>query len=165
MYLSRLFGQLARAKPDARKNLLSSLSSKQSLSQPLVKARLSSTETNAADTGPIIIEDSCLKRLREILDKPQEEYLRIDVETGGCSGFSYMFDIEKKDNLDPSNDLVIERDSYRIVINRDILPYMKGATIEYKESLIKSSFQVKNPVAETKCSCGASFSIDVNKLK
>lgn len=118
-----------------------------------------------SDASVITIEDSCLKRLKEILDKPEEEFLRINVETGGCSGFSYMFCIEQRDNLDPEEDLIFEREAYRIVINREILPYMKGAAIEYNESLIKSSFQVKNPIAETKCSCGASFSIDPKKIK
>lgn len=113
----------------------------------------------------ITIDDSCLERLKQILDKPSEEFLRIQVETGGCSGFSYEFDVDTRHNLDPEEDLVFARDSYQVVINKHILAYMQGATIEYNESLIKSSFQVKNPQAQTKCSCGASFSIDLNQLK
>lgn len=113
----------------------------------------------------IIIKDSCLKRLKEILDKPQEEFLRINVETGGCSGFSYVFDIEKVKQINTQEDLIFERDNYRVVINKEILPFMKGSSIEYNKSLIKSSFQVVNPIAETKCGCGASFSVDLNKIQ
>lgn len=112
----------------------------------------------------ITIKDSCLMRLKKILTKPQEEFLRIHVETGGCSGFSYLFEIESK-AIDPKEDLVFERENYRVVINKDILPYMRGSSIEYNESLIKSSFHVANPIAETKCSCGSSFSVDLNKLQ
>lgn len=113
----------------------------------------------------IDIKESCLNRLKQILDKPQEEYLRIQVETGGCSGFSYHFDIETNNKLDPNEDLIFERDNYRVVVNKEVLTYMKGSAIEYAESLIKSSFQVVNPIAETKCSCGSSFSIDLSKLQ
>lgn len=113
----------------------------------------------------INIKDSCLDRLKQILDKPQEEFLRIQVETGGCSGFSYQFDIEPNTKLNPHEDLIFERDNYRVVINKEVLTFMKGSSIEYTESLIKSSFQIVNPIAETKCSCGTSFSVDLSKLQ
>lgn len=114
---------------------------------------------------PIIkIHDSCIDRLKQILDKPDEQLLRIHVETGGCSGFSYMFDIESKQAIDIEEDLVVNKDNYQIVINKQILPYIKGSEICYEQSLIKSSFSVKNPLAETKCSCGVSFSVDFNKI-
>lgn len=122
--------------------------------------RLASTDTKAS---LIIIKDSCLSRLKQIIDKPQEEFLRIHVEAGGCSGFSYIFEIDKK-SIDPKEDLVFNRENYRVVVSKDILPFIQGASIEYTESLIKSSFQISNPLAETKCGCGSSFSIDVNKL-
>lgn len=122
--------------------------------------RLASTDAR----NLIHIKDSCLKRLKEILEKPQEEFLRVHVETGGCSGFSYLFEIEKNENIDSKEDLIFERENYRIIINKDILPYMKGSSIDYQESLIKSSFHVENPLAETKCGCGSSFSINQNKL-
>lgn len=170
MLLTRIFGRLAPTEFVAAAT--SSLSSKSPLATTSLNATVStnnlsttSKETKKATDANLTIEDSCLKRLKEIFDNPQEEFLRIDVETGGCSGFSYMFDIDNKNNLDPNEDLIFERESYRVVIKRDILPYMKGSIIEYNESLIKSSFQVKNPIAETKCSCGASFSIDPNKIK
>lgn len=76
-----------------------------------------------------------------------------------------MFEIEKNKDINPNEDLVVEKDNYRVVINKDILPFMKGASIEYNESLIKSSFQVINPIAEAKCSCGSSFSVDLGKLQ
>lgn len=122
--------------------------------------RLASTDAK----NLITIKDSCLVRLKQILEKPQEQFLRVHVETGGCSGFSYLFEIENR-AIDPKEDLVFERENYRVVINRDVLPFMTGSSIEYNESLIKSSFHVANPIAETKCSCGSSFSVDLNKLQ
>lgn len=121
----------------------------------------SSTQTPSS----IHIKDSCLNRLKQILNKPKEEYLRIHVETGGCSGFSYSFEIEQNKALDANEDLVFQREQYRVVINKDVLPFMKGSSIDYNESLIKSSFAVENPLAETKCGCGSSFSINPTKLQ
>lgn len=122
--------------------------------------RLASTDAR----NLITIQDSCLNRLKQILSKPQEEFLRIHVETGGCSGFSYMFQIENNQSIDKEEDLIFERENYRVVINKEILPFMSGSSLEYRESLIKSSFNVTNPIAEAKCSCGSSFSINLSKL-
>lgn len=111
----------------------------------------------------LTIKDSCLTRLKRILDNPDDKYLRINVEAGGCSGFLYLFDIETSEKLNPSEDLVVERDQYKVVIDKEVLPYIRGSQIEFEESLIKSSFKIINPIAESKCGCGASFSIDFNK--
>lgn len=112
----------------------------------------------------ISIKDSCLDRLRLVLGEPEKQFLRIQVETGGCSGFSYVFAIEDNTKLNANEDLIFTRDHYRVVVSKDILPYIEGSSVEFNESLIKSAFQVINPVAETKCSCGSSFSIDLGKL-
>lgn len=123
--------------------------------------RLASTDAK----NLITIQDSCLNRLKQILSKPDEEFLRVHVETGGCSGFSYLFQIENKQSIDDKEDLIFDRENYKVVINKNLLPYMKGSSIEYNESLIKTSFNVTNPIADTKCSCGTSFSINLSKIQ
>lgn len=151
MIFIRSLGRLAQIRTTAAANIASTASIKQQ---------------QTTDYKHLInIKDSCLNRLKQILDKPQEEFLRIQVDTGGCSGFSYNFDIEQNNKLNPHEDLIFERDNYRVVINKEVLTYMKGSSIEYTESLIKSSFQIVNPIAETKCSCGSSFSIDLSKIQ
>lgn len=92
----------------------------------------------------------------------KEECLRIDVDNGGCSGFSYVFKIEQ--TIDDKEDVVIEKDGCKVVVNKNVLPYIEGSSIEYNESLIKSSFRIVNPNAEQKCSCGSSFSVDIDKI-
>lgn len=145
-------------------------------SQANVISKNSSTTTIQHQNQQILtIKDTCLTRLKQIIAKPEEESLRIHIEAGGCSGFSYSFVIEKFDSNEQSvnfnskttgdGDVIIDRDDYKIVINKDLIPYIKGSSIDYKESLIKSSFQIENPLAETKCGCGSSFSINLNKLQ
>lgn len=118
---------------------------------------------SALISNQITIKDSCLNRLKQILDNPNEQYLRIHVEAGGCSGFLYLFEIEPSEKINPSEDLIFQRDQYRIVVEKQELPYIQGSEIEYNESLIKSSFKIINPIADAKCSCGSSFSIDFAK--
>lgn len=105
--------------------------------------------------SPVILSESCIKRMKAILGR--DEYLRVAVDGGGCSGFQYTFQMDAK--IEP-DDCVIERDGARVVIDRASLQYLKGSTIDYNEELIRSSFRVlNNPKAEHGCSCGASFAI------
>ncbi|CAG5866369.1 unnamed protein product [Menidia menidia] len=101
------------------------------------------------------LTDSCVKRLSEIMKKG--EYLRIHVEGGGCSGFQYKFSVDSGVNED---DRVFEQGGVGIIVDQDSLEFVKGATVDFSQELIRSTFQVlKNPRAEQGCSCGSSFSV------
>ncbi|XP_076833984.1 iron-sulfur cluster assembly 2 homolog, mitochondrial [Brachyhypopomus gauderio] len=105
--------------------------------------------------GKINLSESCVKRLSEILDKG--EYLRIQVEGGGCSGFQYKFSV---DTVKTEEDRVFEQNGVGVVVDHESLEFVKGATLDFSQELIRSSFQVlKNPQAQHGCSCGSSFSL------
>jgi len=89
------------------------------------------------------------------------EYLRVSVGGGGCSGYSYEFELTT-DPIDQENDLVFEKDDQKVVTDVDSIEFMDGSTIDYKMELIKKAFVVTdNPLADQNCSCGSSFSIDL----
>ncbi|MEO0909550.1 MAG: iron-sulfur cluster assembly accessory protein, partial [Pseudomonadota bacterium] len=75
---------------------------------------------------------------------------------GGCSGFSYQFDLVDQENDD---DLVIEGEGGKILIDEISLIYMGGSVIDFVDDLMGQSFQVKNPNAVASCGCGTSFSV------
>jgi iron-sulfur cluster insertion protein len=83
--------------------------------------------------------------------------LRMFVQGGGCSGLSYGFTLDEEQNED---DFVIENDNYNLLVDSVSMQYLEGATVDYVESLMGSSFSIKNPNAETTCGCGSSFSIN-----
>ncbi|XP_029569363.1 iron-sulfur cluster assembly 2 homolog, mitochondrial isoform X2 [Salmo trutta] len=132
-------------------------------SQPLYTdfSRLSSTsaEEEPAESSPVeekvYLSASCVKRLGEIMGKG--EYLRIQVEGGGCSGFQYKFIVDSTRNED---DRMFEQGGVGIIVDQDSLEFVKGSTLDYTQELIRSSFQMlKNPQADHGCSCGISFSV------
>lgn len=106
--------------------------------------------------GTITITDRCVTRLKSITENG--EFLRIEVEGGGCSGFQYSLKLDTE--LDNEEDCIFERDGVRVIVDKESLEYIKNSTVDYHEELIRSAFKIiENPQAEHGCSCGASFSI------
>ncbi|MCC0039848.1 MAG: iron-sulfur cluster insertion protein ErpA [Brucellaceae bacterium] len=103
------------------------------------------------------LSEAAAKRIAKILAKePDKNALRVSVEGGGCSGFSYKFDLVGDRNDD---DIAIERDGATVLIDDLSLVYMGGSVIDFVDDLIGQSFQVRNPNAVASCGCGTSFSI------
>ena len=121
-------------------------------------ATSSQSKSNGDQNQIVKISDSCINKLKRItINSHPPEYLRVEVEGGGCSGLMYKFELTSQVNDD--DDKVFEKDGVKVVIDQTSLEYMKGSTIDYHEELIKSSFRViNNPLSEHGCSCGASFS-------
>jgi iron-sulfur cluster assembly accessory protein len=108
-------------------------------------------------TTSVTVTERAAQRIGEILkSEPGGAMLRVSVEGGGCSGFSYKFDVERARAED---DLVLERNSAVVLIDPVSLQYMAGAEIDFVDDLIGASFKVRNPVATASCGCGTSFSI------
>lgn len=104
------------------------------------------------------VTEECVKRLQEICD--QDEFLRLSVESGGCSGFQYKFEL---DTTIAKDDCVIENQGVKIVVDTTSLNYVRGSTVDYEQQLIKAAFKlIGNPKAQDGCSCGASFSVKID---
>lgn len=117
--------------------------------------RVASSSSPEAGEGQIHLTNSCVQRLLEITQGA--EFLRLEVEGGGCSGFQYRFSLDTVINPD---DRVFEQGGARVVVDSDSLAFVKGAHVDFCQELIRSSFQVlNNPQAEKGCSCGSSFSV------
>ena len=97
------------------------------------------------------------KRLAAILaDEPPGSALRLSVKGGGCSGFSYVFDVTATRAAD---DLVIARDGVETWIDAASLPFLEGAKLDFEDALIGAAFKVENPNATASCGCGTSFAV------
>ncbi|MEI6136446.1 MAG: iron-sulfur cluster assembly accessory protein [Chloroflexota bacterium] len=81
--------------------------------------------------------------------------LRVFVVGGGCSGYQYGMAIATSAEAE---DQIIEAEGgVRVVVDRDSIPMISGAEIDYVEDLMKSGFTIYNPNATSSCACGSSF--------
>jgi iron-sulfur cluster insertion protein len=105
----------------------------------------------------ITISDRAANRIAEILKgEAALSLLRVSVEGGGCSGFQYRFDLVTERAPD---DLLIERDGARVIVDPVSLGFLHGAELDFVEDLIGAQFKLNNPNVTAACGCGTSFSI------
>ena len=88
--------------------------------------------------------------------KPFEDYIRVGVKSGGCSGLEYVlkFDKEKTDA-----DQIFEDNGIKIIVDKKSILYLAGTTLEYSGGLNGKGFVFNNPNAARTCGCGESFSL------
>ena len=107
----------------------------------------------------ITLTPAAADKLRAVLvkeGKPQG-FLRVRVTSGGCSGLSIQLDIA--DAASPE-DRTYESSGARVVVDPRSEPFVQGARVDYKWTLLKSGFVLENPNAASSCSCGTSFAVD-----
>jgi iron-sulfur cluster assembly accessory protein len=105
----------------------------------------------------VTLSDAAAKRIAEIVALDAGKLaLRVTVEGGGCSGFSYKFDLAEAPQDD---DVVVANGDAKVLIDSLSLVYMAGSEIDFVDNLLGQSFQIKNPNAVASCGCGTSFSI------
>ena len=102
------------------------------------------------------ITENAQKHIASILNSNQSKYFRITVLGGGCAGFQYKFDFDKKINHD---DILVKTKNVSVLIDNTSFELIKDSKIDYVTELIGSSFKISNPLASSSCGCGTSFSI------
>lgn len=114
------------------------------------------TPAAAETTGPLIeVTPKAVAKIREIFAKHSVQGgLRLGVLGGGCSGLSYQFKFDAKER---PKDYVLTFEDVRIFVDPKSLLYLKGMTLDYKETLMQSGFAFDNPNAKKACGCGTSF--------
>lgn len=106
----------------------------------------------------IQISDSARDRLIQLLEKEDSDnsFVRVGVESGGCSGLSYTLDF---DNNKKEEDELIEDNKIKLLVNKKSYLYLIGTTLEFSDGLNGKGFVFNNPNANRTCGCGESFSL------
>ena len=112
---------------------------------------------------PVIITESAAERIKDILRGAGSETepvtgVRLGVQKGGCNGLEYTMNYAKEDSAQ-SDDLEIEQNGVKVVVENRALFYMMGTTIDYKEDDLRAGFVFNNPNVSSKCGCEMSFSV------
>ncbi len=82
--------------------------------------------------------------------------LRVFVQGGGCSGFQYGLMIEESQG---AADRVFESNGVRLYVDPVSIQYLKGAEVDFVDSVTGGGFTIKNPNATSTCGCGSSFNV------
>jgi iron-sulfur cluster assembly protein len=97
-------------------------------------------------------------KIRELMAQETDvSVLRVAIEGGGCSGFQYGLGF---DHGAQEGDLEFEQEGVKVVVDPFSAPYLKGATVDYLETIQESGFKIDNPNAVSSCGCGHSFQVD-----
>jgi iron-sulfur cluster insertion protein len=106
----------------------------------------------------ITISPSAQVKIKDILAEENNPSikLRVFVQGGGCSGFSYGFTLDEEIAED---DFTLEENGVSVLVDPMSMQYLQGAEIDYKDELMGASFTIKNPNATTTCGCGSSFGV------
>lgn len=111
-------------------------------------AAISLTETAAVEVRKFFTAEG--------LDE-QSAALRVSVLPGGCSGFEYGLEVDEEPAAD--DDLVVESQGVRVLMDPFSAQYLSGIVIGYHSSFKGSGFTFENPNATGSCGCGTSFSV------
>ena len=108
----------------------------------------------------IKVSDTAKTKLEQLMSEGgfnvTNDYVRVGVKSGGCSGLSYELDFDK--NLG-ENDKLFEDNLVKIAVDKKSFLYLVGTTLEYSGGLNGKGFVFNNPNANRTCGCGESFSL------
>jgi len=106
----------------------------------------------------INITPAAVERVKSVLEQEKESMpeggLRIYVQGGGCSGFSYGMVLDEVSD----GDQVFMKEGVKVIVDPMSMKYLENAEVDYKEDLMGGGFAIKNPNATSTCGCGHSFS-------
>lgn len=113
-------------------------------------------EVNTTTAEPVInITASAAGEVRSLLEKPENagKTLRVYVEQGGCSGMQYSMVFDEK----RADDLSTEMHGVSVLVDPFSAQYIRGAVVDFSDSLTAGGFKISNPNARQSCGCGKSF--------
>src|ERR1700730_1701783 len=101
----------------------------------------------------ITVTQSAARQLRSLLEAQKESAgkgLRVQITKGGCSGLNYEMTLDEK----KAGDAVIERDGVEFFIDNESASYLRGSTLDFREGLTGTGFQIVNPNSNRTRGCG-----------
>ena len=122
----------------------------------IAKLNTAVEESKHEEGKEFIITNKASEKLREVLKENNKEGsgLRVELVPGGCSGFQYGLELD--DNT-TDLDFVFEDKGVKVIISKENMHFLKGAKLDYVDSLQGGGFKISNPNAQSSCGCGQSF--------
>jgi iron-sulfur cluster assembly accessory protein len=110
-------------------------------------------------TPNITVTEAAASKIKDLLaeEGKTDSGLRVFVQGGGCSGFQYGLMIEESGG--GVGDQAIESNGIRLFIDPVSVSYLKGAEVDFVDTITGGGFTIKNPNATSTCGCGQSFNV------
>ena len=102
----------------------------------------------------ISLTDNADIHLSSIINENDNTDIRLSVNSGGCSGFTYDWQLTSKKE---EGDYIIDLDSGNLLIDNISILYLEGMTIDYKKDIFGQRLMIDNPNVKSMCGCGESF--------
>jgi iron-sulfur cluster assembly 1 len=102
------------------------------------------------------ITPAALFHLRDLLDQPNPQMIRVGVKNRGCSGLAYHLEYVDKP---AAFDEVVEQEGVKVLVDSKALFSIIGSEMDWQEDKLSARFVFKNPNITEQCGCGESFSI------
>ena len=115
--------------------------------------------SNNINSIPEITTNAIIQIKKVLQNEKTGSFIRILVDSGGCSGFSYKFSIDDQINNKEDMILLSSEKKHVFVTDKVSINFIKGSSIDWIESLTSSQFVIDNPLAKSSCGCGSSFSV------
>ncbi len=116
-------------------------------------------ETTAQPVEIVSLTERAATKIKGLMaEEPagEAEVLRVAIQGGGCSGFEYALGFDRGTQ---HGDHELELHGVRVVVDPFSAPYLRGASIDFLETLQESGFKIDNPNAVAACGCGSSFTV------
>jgi iron-sulfur cluster assembly accessory protein len=109
---------------------------------------------------PFVLTDAAKEQIAKLLAKQPDKYaVRLSVLGGGCAGFKYDWGFfDSAEDVDPQDHLT-EWPGGRFAVDSMSMLYIIGTTIDWREEVFGSQFEITNPSAKSGCGCGESFGV------
>ena len=122
----------------------------------IVKLNKAIVDCKGDEGKEFIITNKAALKLIEVLKENNKEGsgLRVEIVPGGCSGFEYGLELDDKTT---DLDITVEDKGVKIIISKENLQFLKGAKLDYVDSLQGAGFKISNPNVHSSCGCGQSF--------
>ena len=106
----------------------------------------------------ITVTEAAASKIKELLaeEGKTDSGLRVFVQGGGCSGFQYGLMIEESGGV---GDQAFESNGIKLFVDPVSVSYLKGAEVDFVDTITGGGFTIKNPNATSTCGCGQSFNV------
>jgi iron-sulfur cluster assembly protein len=118
---------------------------------------MATIETTGTDV--VTLTERAAEKIKALMAQEpagEAEVLRVAIQGGGCSGFEYALGF---DRAATEGDHELELHGVRVVVDPFSAPYLRGAQVDYLETIQEAGFKIENPNAVSACGCGHSFQV------